>query len=669
MSNDQLLDLVFVLDATGSMGPWIRSAENSINNIVKQIHGSKKLASPSALRVGVLAYRDVESENFVEFLTKPCPLTSNIDEVHKFLKYLGATGGGDGPEAVATALDVTINDANIMGWLPSSKGAHQIIVHITDAPPHGLEDGDPKNPTKDAKTAGIFKNIIRTNEIMKKNNFTYFVVSCGEMGKIYKWAVPFYRRATSGNGYMLPLVRADLLPNAITALALESLALDTALEEMREELKKLNVGERPSFANDETLPKDRPTFDALLHTVVAPATTEAPKHRQSTTTEASMTPEKAIKIIHKICEAKGIKVPTLKTNISYNFTGNALHNWNIMEKAKTHEDIVGGLPTPEGIPITGSGEQAVEIVYEPISIAQVERMAYRYKAKYIDLQSNYPAEKLEAATFNTMEIRPWQNPQAHNVGTIQLKLPNCSPPNVLLGVNSLDMNILRIKSHILEVTNNKVKVDLESWGDTVQYSAGVSLLSIPKSDTDIQFGRFNTMDDHAWTQPKLSTTRRITFTRAYSAPPKVVVWLESGDTGAAQNCRIITKAEDITTSGFTIHIDTWSDTKVWSGGASWIAYSANRNDIRSGTFGTNDIRVWSNPQLENSARISFSGGPLSKTPQVFAALNMLDIQCGRNIRVKLRVTDVSSGGLTWHLDSWYDTIQYAAGGSYIAFDQ
>ena len=124
------------------MGPYIRAAENSINNIVKQIHDSKKLASPSALRVGVLAYRDVETEGFVDFLTKPCPLTSDIAKVQTFLKYLSAAGGGDGPEAVATALDVTINDANVMGWLPPNKGAHQIIVHITDAPPHGIERGD-----------------------------------------------------------------------------------------------------------------------------------------------------------------------------------------------------------------------------------------------------------------------------------------------------------------------------------------------------------------------------------------------------------------------------------------------------------------------------------------------------------------------------------------------
>ena len=277
--------------------------------------------------------------------------------------------------------------------------------------------------------------------------------------------------------------------------------------------------------------------------------------------------------------------------------------------------------------------------------------------------------KLETGTFNTMEVRPWQKPQAHNVGTVQLTLSNTSPPNILLGLNWLDMNILRIKSHVLDVTTNSVKIDLESWGDTVQSSAGCSWLSIPKDDPDLQFGHFNTMDDHPWTQPKKSTTRTISFARPYSAPPNVVVWLESGDTGGAQNCRIVTKAENVTANGFTIHIDTWSDTKIWSSGASWFAYSAGRKDIRSGTFGTDDVRAWNRPRLENNARITFGGGCFSKAPRVFAALNKLDIERGHNIRIKLTTSDVSTSGMTWHLDSWGDTIQYSVGASYIVFDQ
>lgn len=401
-SNAQLLDLVFVLDATGSMGPWIRSAENSINSIVKSIHDSGKLASADALRVGVMAYRDIASEDFHEFTTKAFPLTSKINEVQNFLRHLGAIGGGDGPEAVATALNDATNDSpNHMGWYPSSKGAHQILVHITDAPPHGIEKGDTKSPIKDAATGGPFgKNILKTNSLLKTNGFTYFVVSCGEMGKAYDLAVPFYRRATSGNGYMLPLSRADLLPKAITALALESLALNTALEDMIKVLKPLSVGTKPSFANDDILPASMPSFHVLLHSIAMPEVmaakeltseelnhimdaAETPEDLDTMTKAFRPSPEEAIDTMHALFTAKGTKVPTLKTTVDYSFTGKALHNWKIMESAKTPEDLVGAVSVPEGIPLTGSGSaQAVEVVHEPITKSQVERIAHRFKAVY-----------------------------------------------------------------------------------------------------------------------------------------------------------------------------------------------------------------------------------------------------------------------------------------------
>lgn len=54
-------------------------------------------------------------------------------------------------------------------------------------------------------------------------------------------------------------------------------------------------------------------------------------------------PEEAIDTMHALFTAKGTKVPTLKTTVDYSFTGKALHNWKIMESAKTPEDLVGAV--------------------------------------------------------------------------------------------------------------------------------------------------------------------------------------------------------------------------------------------------------------------------------------------------------------------------------------
>ncbi|TFK95751.1 hypothetical protein BDV98DRAFT_577251 [Pterulicium gracile] len=55
---------------------------------------------------------------------------------------------------------------------------------------------------------------------------------------------------------MLPLGRADLLSNTIIALALEDLALSTATDEMRDELKTSITQDKPSFSNSDIQTRD-----------------------------------------------------------------------------------------------------------------------------------------------------------------------------------------------------------------------------------------------------------------------------------------------------------------------------------------------------------------------------------------------------------------------------
>ena len=57
-------------------------------------------------------------------------------EAKTWLEACSAQGGGDGPEAVADALNDALN-------LPWNNAATKICILISDAPPHGLvRDGD-----------------------------------------------------------------------------------------------------------------------------------------------------------------------------------------------------------------------------------------------------------------------------------------------------------------------------------------------------------------------------------------------------------------------------------------------------------------------------------------------------------------------------------------------
>jgi hypothetical protein len=116
------LDLVFVMDTTGSMRPALEDTQASLVSIVR-ILGR---LSPS-LRVGFVAYRD-HGEAYV---TREVPLLAvdraNTARLLGFVRDLAAHGGGDPPEAVSDALEVAL----AMRWRQDAAGR---IVVIGDAP-------------------------------------------------------------------------------------------------------------------------------------------------------------------------------------------------------------------------------------------------------------------------------------------------------------------------------------------------------------------------------------------------------------------------------------------------------------------------------------------------------------------------------------------------------
>lgn len=116
------LDVVFVIDATGSMGWLIDEVKERVRDLSDWI---RRLVPVT--RFGIVAYRD---EDDPEFLTRVQPLTLNIGKVRRFLGRLEARGGGDIPEAIVAGLHKAIED---VGWRSDSK---KIIVIVGDAPPH-----------------------------------------------------------------------------------------------------------------------------------------------------------------------------------------------------------------------------------------------------------------------------------------------------------------------------------------------------------------------------------------------------------------------------------------------------------------------------------------------------------------------------------------------------
>jgi hypothetical protein len=125
------LDLVFLMDCTGSMGQYIDSAKENIESIVSRIISTESCD----VRFGLVAYRDHPPQD-VSYVTRSFDFVTNTSEMSVNLHTLSAQGGGDGPEAVTAGLYATKN----MAW---REEAAKVVVLIADAPPHGIgEAGD-----------------------------------------------------------------------------------------------------------------------------------------------------------------------------------------------------------------------------------------------------------------------------------------------------------------------------------------------------------------------------------------------------------------------------------------------------------------------------------------------------------------------------------------------
>lgn len=151
-SKGPTMEMVFVLDTTGSMGGLLTGAKQRIWGIVNEVMQTSKLSS---VKVGLVAYRDRGDQ----YITQVLPLTEDLDKVYSTLMEYEAEGGGDEEENVRRAL---AQGVGIAGWSQASANHAQILFLVGDAPPHDYADEPDTLTTADlAVRQGIIVNTIQ----------------------------------------------------------------------------------------------------------------------------------------------------------------------------------------------------------------------------------------------------------------------------------------------------------------------------------------------------------------------------------------------------------------------------------------------------------------------------------------------------------------------------
>ena len=170
------VDVVFLVDTTGSMNPYIKGIRHFLRKMLYEI---KKciLSLPSEeidiLKVGLVSYRDHEQKEPSYVSKVISDLTLDTAKIKEEIMNLTAFGGADEPEAVLDGINDVVNS---ISWRENS---FKLLYHVIDAPPHGrdLNGGLKDNYTQGCPCGIKYRELLYD---LRGKGIEYTIVSIGD---------------------------------------------------------------------------------------------------------------------------------------------------------------------------------------------------------------------------------------------------------------------------------------------------------------------------------------------------------------------------------------------------------------------------------------------------------------------------------------------------------
>ncbi|MBM3979296.1 MAG: VWA domain-containing protein [Planctomycetes bacterium] len=163
-----IADIVFLLDATGSMGPCINAVKQNIKTFVQTLTTPTPngAAVVKDWRAKVMGYRDLDYTDVPAIVDNP--FVGSSVELEAQLDALKADGGGDEPETLLEALYMLANmpstgpDEPLRpdAWRNVNSGRRFVIV-FTDAP-----FKEPLRVPKDARIDDVILNLMTAKIVL-----------------------------------------------------------------------------------------------------------------------------------------------------------------------------------------------------------------------------------------------------------------------------------------------------------------------------------------------------------------------------------------------------------------------------------------------------------------------------------------------------------------------
>jgi hypothetical protein len=204
------LDLVFVVDTTGSMGDELSYLKSEFKAIATTLATRFPHVNQ---RYGLIVYRDRGDE----YVTRSFELTSSVDEFRKHLGAQSAAGGGDNPEA----MEVGLQEAVKLQW--RSADTARVMFLVADAPPHAQDIGRAMAAADTLRKNGVAiyplacsgydpacELVMRSCAMLTGGQFLFLTDDSGVGEAHGEPHIPFYRVERQGS-LMVRMVASELL--------------------------------------------------------------------------------------------------------------------------------------------------------------------------------------------------------------------------------------------------------------------------------------------------------------------------------------------------------------------------------------------------------------------------------------------------------------------------
>jgi hypothetical protein len=153
-SKAKTMDLVFLIDATGSMASSLKAAHDKATSLAQLLRDS----SPDVdFHFGCICYRDpIDAPSDIHEVLGLSPI---VNDLVRFLAGIRANGGGDSPEDWVGAYRLALRE---ISWRDGAK----TIVHIADAPAHGQRWGGPGHEEEASKLVPLIQELAKRRIVL-----------------------------------------------------------------------------------------------------------------------------------------------------------------------------------------------------------------------------------------------------------------------------------------------------------------------------------------------------------------------------------------------------------------------------------------------------------------------------------------------------------------------